>query len=579
MTILSLFLLLSSAYAQSQSASTSGAVSSAAESNIQDSSENASSLSAASPEVQKEVAYVPLFDFDLAPYNVALDIVAEALEKLADTMEPLDLPLPLVGPGYYLEVMVKSPKNPLGPPPQRPPPFGQVTPISIEGGEAPLVTEIEVILPGESVAHQTIKLPVGGTAEVTLVQTADEQATAGNVSVPTIVPEPEPATNAIPEGEDTSKDNISTSTTSDSNSSTPTENNEGPVSDGYLAGQTEAFPVGNTGGVHNTVTPTISGSQLAQSMLPDPMEPMDTVSGFGTPEKQPSVTSTLVGIDTNVNDSSTRISSIKSSELLAPSFVSNELGTVLAQTSSSFELETNESMNSEGLSGNTSSSDEVDGLAGQLGGQNSQPYASDNQENSASTGVVLATSSESLESTEAAVSIGSIDIGSIDIGIPSSAPILADSSAVISQFEQSSLFLSQGTISEAASSIEEDTINETLNTSDMTMESMPLPFPPFGDPQQQQQQQQPTASSLEQTAATAVGSFSPSTEKTAATNTELVETIDIVNAPNANVLESSIDAILHSIIEEYQTESTPKAAVGFALIHPRRQQAGADRRH
>ncbi|KAJ2825984.1 hypothetical protein GGI24_003021 [Coemansia furcata] len=86
---------------------------------------------------------------------MALEIVADALEKLSDTMEPLDLPLPLVGPGYYLEVQVKSPKNAHGSVP-----FSQINAVTIEGGQVPPVTQVEIILPGESVAHETIMLPV-----------------------------------------------------------------------------------------------------------------------------------------------------------------------------------------------------------------------------------------------------------------------------------------------------------------------------------------------------------------------------------------------------------------------------------
>ncbi|KAJ2055547.1 Thymidylate kinase [Coemansia sp. S155-1] len=100
-------------------------------------------------------SYEPLFNFELEPYNMALEIVADALEKLSDTMEPLDLPLPLVGPGYYLEVQVKSPKNAHGSVP-----FSQINAVTIEGGQAPPVTQVEVILPGESVAHETFMLPV-----------------------------------------------------------------------------------------------------------------------------------------------------------------------------------------------------------------------------------------------------------------------------------------------------------------------------------------------------------------------------------------------------------------------------------
>ncbi|KAJ2474558.1 hypothetical protein EV174_005588 [Coemansia sp. RSA 2320] len=107
------------------------------------------------------------------------------------------------------------------------------------------------------------------------------------------------------------------------------------------------------------------------------------------------------------------------------------------------------------------------------------------------------------------------------------------------------------------------------NDSSMTMASAPLPFPPFGGPQNQQQDGLSSAASI----AAASSSAPELAVLPAASSSDLVETIDIVSASNDNELESSIDAILHSVIEDYKTESIPKAAVGFALIHPRRQAA------
>ncbi|KAJ2745549.1 hypothetical protein GGI20_002092 [Coemansia sp. BCRC 34301] len=160
MKVLSLFLLLSAAVARAHddtSSSTSPAL--AAEDSAVSPSDTVVVL--ASPEsaldahsAEPSGSYEPLFNFDLEPYNMALEIVADALEKLSDTMEPLDLPLPLVGPGYYLEVQVKSPKNTHGNVP-----FSQINAVTIEGGQAPPVTQVEIILPGESVAHETIMLP------------------------------------------------------------------------------------------------------------------------------------------------------------------------------------------------------------------------------------------------------------------------------------------------------------------------------------------------------------------------------------------------------------------------------------
>ncbi|KAJ2781873.1 hypothetical protein GGI15_003092 [Coemansia interrupta] len=142
-------------------------------------------LSHGVPAARETGSYVPLFDFDLAPYNMALEIVAEALEKLADTMEPIDLPLPIVGPGYYLEVMVKAPNNKN---PHVQPPYNQINPISIEGGQAPPITEIDIILPGESEVHQTIILPAAGqtrpsaSTEDREVSTLLESSTLENAS-------------------------------------------------------------------------------------------------------------------------------------------------------------------------------------------------------------------------------------------------------------------------------------------------------------------------------------------------------------------------------------------------------------
>ncbi|KAJ2790988.1 hypothetical protein GGI18_001447 [Coemansia linderi] len=238
---------------------------------------------------------------------MALEIVADALEKLSDTMEPLDLPLPLVGPGYYLEVQVKSPKNAHGSVP-----FSQINAVTVEGGQAPPVTQVEIILPGESVAHETFMLPVD--------------------------------------------------------------------------------PMGES------VTPTIA-----------------------------------------------------SDSELSPSVSEDIIPTEIPHTSSS------------------------------AGG----------------------------------------------------ASVLTFS--------------------------EEDVDEESV-----TMATAPLPFPPFGGPQHQQEPSPSSESASETVELAALPTLSSG---------GLMETIDIISASNDNALESSIDAILHSVIQDYKTETIPKAAVGFALIHPRRQAA------
>ncbi|KAJ1947842.1 hypothetical protein EC988_005384 [Linderina pennispora] len=78
----------------------------------------------------------------------------------------------------------------------------------------------------------------------------------------------------------------------------------------------------------------------------------------------------------------------------------------------------------------------------------------------------------------------------------------------------------------------------------------------------------PAGNSSEASADTATAPTpAPAAEDTAAA----VQTINILSATNDDALEASIDAVIHSVIGDYKTESVPKAAVGFALIHPRRE--------
>ncbi|KAJ2550574.1 hypothetical protein EV175_004017 [Coemansia sp. RSA 1933] len=487
----------------------------------------------------------------MSPYNVAMDIVAEALEKLAGTMEPLDLPLPLIGPGYYLEIMVKSPKSPSGPLQQGPPPppFGQINGINIEGGQAPPVTQIEIILPGESVAQETIKLPSGGLAEITLVETDDAQNTAGSISAPKPIHEPGAETNVQPaenplESAD-SQEAVSASTTFDSASAvTSTDSIIGEVvSDSFFAGQpTGLMSMGTSDVSQLTDVPTVSGSQLAQPLSPDAMGPMSTVSGIDFAGSKPTSTA---GFSSAVDMTGMSNSQLTSRPDKSTTPATNTLATT---------------------------AEETDTMGGMFGGLYSDQSASHTQGSSA----------ESEAEVEAGIGLdGSIggtvpsktltDNDSMLFGLPSSAPILSDSSNVISEIDQASSDFDQeqesskDTSKVSTPNIGEDAIaSEAMNTSGMTMESMPLPFPPFGDPQQQQQGL-PTAQSTQnssdliaETATTSLGS-----------NGGVVETIDIVEASDRYVLESSIDAILHSVMDEYETESIPKAAVGFALIHPR----------
>lgn len=109
----------------------------------------------------------------------------------------------------------------------------------------------------------------------------------------------------------------------------------------------------------------------------------------------------------------------------------------------------------------------------------------------------------------------------------------------------------------------------------LTMASAPLPFPPFGAPQQNQNGAMETMLSGMNSV-----SMSPSPTpsnmggplKMGTGGASMIETVDMVQASNEEALESNIGHILHSVIEDYKTESIPKAAVGFALIHPRFQE-------
>ncbi|KAJ1906232.1 hypothetical protein LPJ81_001464 [Coemansia sp. IMI 209127] len=507
-----------------------------AEANAPGSQANPSSLASSGIEAQPNSgAYVPLFDFDMAPYNVAMDIVAEALEKLAGTMEPLDLPLPLVGPGYYLEIMVKSPKSPHSPPPLP----GQINGINIEGGQAPPVTQIEIILPGESVAQETIKLPSGGVAEITLVETGDSDAqnTAGSISAPEPIPEPGAETNVQP------ADNTQEGTRSLDDGGANTNSIVGELaSDSFLAGQPTGFmSVGATGAPRLTESPTVSGSQLAQPISPESMGPMDTVSGID-----------FTGDKTTDSDAPSAMEMSKSQ----PTSKFEESASSTAYTFAS----------------TTSNGEEIGGIGGMLGGLYGEQSASQEHESSTETETDIDLEGSSEDDVPSTTFAHSESTG---YGFPSSAPIFQDSESVASEIDQATSDIGQGSRStEAGDTLEattprigeESIASEAMNTSGMTMESMPLPFPPFGGPQQQQEL--PTAVST---------NGSPSiiaetaTTSSLASNGGVVETIDIVDASNRYVLESSIDAILHSVMDEYETESIPKAAVGFALIHPRNE--------
>ncbi|KAJ2907953.1 hypothetical protein GGI21_003371 [Coemansia aciculifera] len=148
----------------------------------------------------------------------------------------------------------------------------------------------------------------------------------------------------------------------------------------------------------------------------------------------------------------------------------------------------------------------------------------------------------------------------------SAAPLASSIDAGISEAPSDMLSSANNDIASATSGAlaSED---EDVDEESVTMATAPLPFPPFGGPQNQQEPPL-SADSLSASVTLELAAL-----PTASSSGGLLETIDIVSASNDNALESSIDAILHSVIQDYKTESNPKAAVGFALIHPRRQAA------
>ncbi|KAJ2654850.1 hypothetical protein IWW48_005854 [Coemansia sp. RSA 1200] len=607
MKILSLYLLVSTALAQSQTSSVAVSVASSVEADASIFQNNPSTQSGNSIEARPESnAYTPFFDFDMAPYNVAMDIVAEALEKLADTMEPLDLPLPLVGPGYYLEVMVKSSKSPHSPQQQQqsspspsPLPLSQINGINIEGGEALPVTQIEIIFPGESIAQETFKLSSSDLAEFTVVESNDIQNTAGNISAPEPIPETGEETqlqSVIPAQESTGS--LKASPTSDkySSASNTADSITHPgigelVSDGSIAGQpTGHMSIEATGTSQGTEPSIISGSQLAQPVSPESIGPMSTVSGLESiPDGIPASAvengisgdvESIIGfgfgfgntdsVSSGSDETSETVMSQASGEIEMPEMSSGQTipiaySPIKPEKSASPEDHSSDSTNEDEEWG----TDIIDGINGSVSSSSNKGTLDDTLFDATKTEENISTTKSS---EEAGPSSSYAYDGNTDFFIPSSAPILVGSSNVAADMNQAESRISQ---SEAArntaepdeSIIEEDSVaSEAMDTFGITMASAPLPFPPFGDPHQQQQEL-PTAQSAEATLNMAVESAPTSFVESEG----VMETIDIVDASNRNVLESSIDAILHSVMDEYETESIPKAAVGFALIHPRRE--------
>ncbi|KAJ2849608.1 hypothetical protein IWW36_002505 [Coemansia brasiliensis] len=457
-------------------------------------------------------ANAPLFDFDLAPYNVALDIVAEALEKLADTMEPLDVPLPLIGPGYYLEVQVKSPKSPL-----TPPPAGGENMINIEGGQALPVTEIEIILPGDTEVHQTIILP-GATNKPSM----PVESAKPTISVSASIPEEEPVSDAY---------TVSIVEELESHSLSISAEHLVPGISGTLE---PPIPAGTESAASPLLSTSeeIALSEPTQSVPVNPLSPTETDSG---PES----------LDELENMSSAEETAMAAE---AQSAASSE-----AEPGSALEFSSEEDLDPviEGAYG-SSVSLEVQSLV-----------------------------SSTLSSPDAASSSTANDMwAGLFPGAASSAPSVSEESSKIESSMQSEMVLQPKSATtsntgseldmEPASNLDTSEPNTNMPVSvpaesseEVTMASELLPFPPFGGPQTQQ----PPVSGLDnpdsmQAAATTDNELSGSEDN-------LIETISIIGADNENALESSIDAVLHSVIQDYQSESIPKAAVGFALIHPR----------
>ncbi|KAJ2807748.1 hypothetical protein H4R20_001149 [Coemansia guatemalensis] len=490
-------------------------------------------------------SYTPLFDFDLAPYNVALDIVADALEKLADTMEPLDVPLPMVGPGYYLEVQVKSPKNHNGSPP-----VDQINSVSIEGGQAQPVTEIDIILPGNSAVHQTILVPVDGQETPNAESPSDEPESLGDVSVPVSIPDPEPE-DVLSSGSEVS----------------PADTVQ-PVSDSYL---TPPIPAGteSANAPLTNILPELSGSDLVQSISPEAPTAMNTVSGlepFGETETQPAETSAVSsssfadGSASNAFGLSQEESAASSNAASEPSSIAEPLSEDELEhvTGGSYELSVSLEDNSLSL-GSASSSEAAESVATNT----ADPWIGLFPTVSSSAPGAL-----SLDSTSAAVEQSQLEPEDVSsaAGDLSSDVIASEVQEEVDASSKEPWGVEDASQeSDDVGSVDDDYAPSPFGSasvdSDVTMASAPLPFPPFGGPQTQQ----PPVGGLNY----AISTQSEPTDIPNADVGNAVETIDIVDASDENALESSIDAVLHSVIQDYRTASTPKAAVGFALIHPR----------
>ncbi|KAJ1855422.1 hypothetical protein LPJ57_007315 [Coemansia sp. RSA 486] len=555
-------------------------------------------------------------------------------------MEPLDLPLPLIGPGYYLEVMVKAPKNPHM---QPPPPFGQLNPVNIEGGQAPPVTEIDIILPGESEIHQTIILPaVGQSASSTSQEASNEEPVPleSGVSAPVPVVEPETAV-AEETAIETETEGISapasasasasetmssSSDESDASDALPSFSSSFSTSDadidtvisiaGPAAASTEstAAPLSETpmsgessaGSIEQVIVGQFSNSGVFEGHLTGFLS-----FGNAVPSSSPVSSEEDQTWSENMSADASQAANTVVSIFGMPGAMSQSTAGASAEESASATAE--QSMPDTAMSSVSEPLPATEDIPDIIGGayfssdaaQQSSlatEYASEEgqleSETMSSEEMSLAESSEikgeqsAIESPEEAGFASELD-GLAALGPETSAAETSGSANLFSEPElEPELEPEIEPESESEQSIVETDIVSSdegltlpglesdfgfasdmpMDTAEMTMASVPLPYPPFGGPDQQQQQPtMPDVSGVLTDAASPTADISEPAASTSNGSDDVIETINIVGAPNQNALESSIDAILHSVLEEYESESTPKAAVGFALIHARRQ--------
>ncbi|KAJ1723035.1 hypothetical protein LPJ53_002607 [Coemansia erecta] len=504
-------------------------------------------------------------------------------------MEPIDLPLPMVGPGYYLEVMVKAPNNKN---PHIQPPYNQINPISIEGGQAPPITEIDIILPGESEVHQTIILPAAGQTRPS-ASAEDSEVPISLESSPLEASSPIAVTSTAEETLSTPETNVPSQPSSEIVSTIDTMIMIDPIPAGTESGSAPLIEsVSSASSVDLAGTPSVIIGQFSTSGFFE-----GHLSGFLS-FGAPSETSALAESEMSATSGSespaateTVVSVIGGSAVEIPSTESVNVSTEAPSSDSTFEMSglmpessiPESALESEPMSDSGFESDDMfnagletasRGIPEAIGGayassvaiQDSSVLADGMSEEGPLEGEV---SSDSLElDNMPSDNLQDIPVSSIPelsmSPLSSSSTMPGDISPVLeaSDSDAPSALLATDNFEES----EVATGEVPTDTADMTMASVPLPYPPFGGPQQQQQS---TVSGIDALPTAEL----PSAEASAPAVSEdnAIETINIVGASDGNALEASIDAILHSVLEEYKSESTPKAAVGFALIHARNQ--------